>query len=87
MALRDLAGINVLQDALAETNSHLTAVLRELHGTNSHLTAVLRELQETNSHLTGVLRELQETNGQRLDQVVKELRGLHDKLDRLGAQE
>lgn len=87
MALRDLAGINVLQDALVETNSHLTAVLRELQATNSQLTGVLRELQETNSHLTGVLRELQETNGQRLDQVVKELRSLHEKLDRPGAQE
>ena len=86
MALRDLAGINVLQDALVETNSHLTAVLRELQGTNSHLTAVLRELQETNSHLTGVLGELRETNAQRFDQVVKELRGLRDKLDPPGAR-
>lgn len=44
-------------------------------------------LGETNSHLTAVLRELQKTNDQKLDEVVKELRSLNEKLDLLLVRE
>lgn len=49
MALRDLAGTAVLQEALATTNEHLAAVLAQLRETNSErLEQVAAELRSLN---------------------------------------
>jgi hypothetical protein len=52
MALRDLAGLGALQDALGETNTHLVAVLNELRETNAQrLDQIATELRDLNSKI------------------------------------
>ncbi len=57
MALRDLAGTAVLQDALATTNEHLAAVLAQLQETNSQrLEQVTAELRTLNAKVDELLQ-------------------------------